>query len=237
MKKKLLALGLAALMIAILSMSSLAWFTAEDEVTNVFEVGSVEIIQHEKEHDDAGNLVDFTQNKVLMPIVNVNDPAADPNYQEKIVTVESTGENPAYVRTHIAVPTALLPVIELDYGHMPAMWKPYDYQGQNPTVTVDGIEYTVFSYTYIYAIGPGQTRTETWELLNGVYMEAHTDCQENAQGVKQYCYPDNGVMVGCDYDVTAPVKVLVATQAVQSEGFADAFEAMTSAFADEHPFG
>lgn len=236
MKKKALALSLAVLMIAILSMGSLAWFTDSDEATNVFEVGSVEIIQHEKEHDDAGNLVDFTQNKVLMPIVNTANPSEDPNYQEKIVTVESTGENPAYVRTHIAVPTALLPVIELDYVHMPAMWKP-DYQGQNPTVTVDGIEYTVFSYTYVYAIGPGQTRTETWELLNGVYMKAHTDCQENAQGVKQFCYMENGTLTFCDYDVTKPINVLVATQAVQSEGFANANEAMTSAFADEHPFG
>ena len=165
MKKKLLALGLAALMIAILSMSSLAWFTAEDEVTNVFEVGSVDINQLEKEHDDAGNLQDFTQNKVLMPIVNVNDPAADPNYQEKIVSVESLGENPAYVRTFIAVPTNLLPVLALDYSDS-TNWVEFTYAAQ-PTVDVDGINYTVYAFTYANAIGAGQAQAETDVLLEG----------------------------------------------------------------------
>lgn len=236
MKKKAFALGVAALLIAILSFSTLAWFTDNDSTTNVFEVGSVEIIQHEKEHDDAGNLQDFTQNKVLMPIVNTADPAANPNYQEKIVTVESQGENPAYVRTHIAVPTALLPVLGLDYSDS-TNWAEFTYNAQ-PTVDVDGINYTVYTFTYTNAIGAGQAQNITDTLLEGVYMLAHTDCQENAQGVMQYCYPDaNGDLQFCEYDVDDTVKVLVATQAVQSEGFASAAEAMTAAFADEHPIG
>lgn len=240
MKKKALALGLAVLMIAILSMSSLAWFTAEDEVTNVFEVGSVDIVQHEKEHDGDGELVDFTQNKVLMPVVNTTTPSEDPNYQEKIITVESTGENPAYVRTFIAVPTNLLPVLELDYNEdaIGNSWLNETVAGQ--TVDVDDINYTVYTFTYATAIGEGQTQTVTDVLLEGVYMEAHTDCQENDQGVKQYCYMDGDTLVFCDYDVNDPIKVLVATQAVQMEGFegVGASQALDAAFGtDAHPFG
>lgn len=135
MKKKIIAISAVVALLALLAMStSLAWFSDNDEVTNVFTVGSVKIEQNEVGAD--GNA--FVQDQDLMPIVNVNDPAADENYIAKVVDVTSTGENPAYVRTHIAVPTKLVGTLLLDLSDS-ANWVPAtNYE------TVSG-DYTVYS--------------------------------------------------------------------------------------------
>ena len=77
MKKKILAISLVVALLAIAIVGgSLAWFTAEDEVTNTFTVGSIEIQQNEK--DENGN--DFVQDQVMLPIVKFDDPKSDDNF-------------------------------------------------------------------------------------------------------------------------------------------------------------
>ena len=116
MKKKLtLVIALAAVVLTIaIAGGTLAWFTADDAAKNTFTVGRIEITQYEQEHDANGDLQSFTQDQDLLPIVNVSSPADDGNYVEKIVTVENTGRNNAYVRTFIAYPKALKDVLHLD---------------------------------------------------------------------------------------------------------------------------
>jgi len=226
MKKKILAISLVIAMLAIAIVGgSLAWFTAEDEVTNTFTVGSIEIQQNEK--DENGN--DFVQDQVLLPIVNVDDPAADPSYIAKVVTVDNIGKNDAYIRTFIAVPKALENYIHLDVntsGNWVEQWA-------WPVVTVDGIEYVVHCYVCNAIFIPGET---TEVLLKGVYMDAKVDVKLNeASGKEEFCLRnDDGTYSFSGYAVedATKVSILVATQAVQAQGFNDPQQALNSAFGE-----
>lgn len=225
MKKKLIVISMAVALIAILSFSTLAWFSSTDSVENTFTVGSVKIRQDEQQHDENGNLEDFEQDQTLLPVVDPQNPAGDENYVEKIVTVTSTGENPAYVRTHIAVPTALVDILTLDISGS-TNWTA---EAGTQTCTVGGVDYTVFSYTYGKELNKGES---TDVLLEGVYLNANVDMKENGQGVLQFCTWNDATNAYdfYDFDVTGKVSVLVATQGVQSQGFADAKTALDTAF-------
>lgn len=228
MKKKILVISAVVALLAILAVSgSLAWFTDTDEVTNVFTVGSVKIQQNEVGADGQP----FVQDQVLMPVVKADDPT-DENYIAKIVDVTSTGENPAYVRTHIAVPTKLVGTLILDLSDS-TNWVPAtNYQ------TVSG-DYTVYSFTYTKALNKGEV---TDDLLLGVYIDPKTDLKDNPATTEadlEFCYFDEtaGEYVFTGYvawkaDGTASEKVdvLVATQGVQSQGFTDAQTALDTAF-------
>ena len=74
-KRKILALASAVCMVAILAIGgTLAYFTATDTEENTFTVGGVQIdlIEQQRGLDSDGTkkiLVDFEDDKVLMPIV------------------------------------------------------------------------------------------------------------------------------------------------------------------------
>lgn len=114
MKKKILALCLVvALAVTAVVGGTLAYFTDTDEATNTFTAGGVKIDLIEQERG-ANGLQNFTQNKVLMPIVgsaqgekdSYGQPLAK-NYVDKMVTVTNTGKSAAYVRAYFAIPSAL----------------------------------------------------------------------------------------------------------------------------------
>ena len=253
MKKKILLIASLVIILAMLAIGgSLVWFTDNDEATNVFTIGSVEIDQIEQQYkvdangDKTTELEDFKQEKVLLPIVNVTDPSVDPNYQDKIVTVKSLGNNPAYVSTHIAIPTVLKDILVLDLNAGTGMkWEPA--VSYTNTTTVNGESYTVYSFVYTEALDADDATAlaqTTDPLLKGVYLKPEVDCQEavdangdpildaNGKPVKQFCTKDatTGEWVFYDFDVTGPVNVLVATQGCQSQGFSDAHTAIQTAF-------
>lgn len=228
-KKKLFAIALAVCLIAILSFGTLAYFTDTDSVTNTFTIGSIKVQQHEK--DGAGN--DFVQDQTMLPIVNTEDPSADVNYIDKVVTVENTGKNPAYIRTWIAIPTALKDYLHLDTDTTNG----WVMQWALPTTTVDGVKYTCYCYVYSSELASGKT---TPALLKGVYLDAKVDVKTNpASGNLEFCMPDDnggytysGFAVQDAEGTAYKVNVLVATQAVQREGFADAQAALNAAFGE-----
>ena len=119
MKKKITALALVVAILAIAIIGgTLAYFTDTDKATNTFTAGGVKIALIEQQRNaDHTALVDFEQNKNLMPIVGsaqgeqemvggVKLPTAK-NYVDKIMTIKNTGVSDAYVRIFVAVPTAL----------------------------------------------------------------------------------------------------------------------------------
>ncbi len=230
MKKKILAISLIVALAAIAVVGgSLAWFTDEDSATNTFVFGEIDIFQHEHEHDDAGNIQDFTQDQTLLPLVNLDangdvdldDPtidANDGNYVEKLVSVENLGKNDAYVRTFIAVPASIKDIVVLDVAaDDTAAWTKDNKNYGN--VTVGGIEYAIVSFTYNTAMAKGDV---TPYVLKGVYLKPEVDAQvDPADNVKKFCTVDatTGAYTFYDYDITAPVNVLVVTQGCQTAGF------------------
>lgn len=115
-KRKILALASAVCMVAILAIGgTLAYFTSTDEAKNTFTVGGVAIDLIEQERDGKGGLQEFTQGKVLMPIVgsaqnDEKDGFGQPtskNYIDKMVTIKNKGTSDAWVRAYFAIPSAL----------------------------------------------------------------------------------------------------------------------------------
>ena len=229
MKKKVLSIALVVALIAIMVSGTLAYFTAEDEVTNTFTVGSVKIEIYEN-----GNATteDVRELGVLTPVVNMDNPSADDSYLEKVVKVRNTGLNNAYVRTHIAIPTALVNYLDMDL----------DTTGWTvrtaSTATVDGVAYTVYTFDYNNAITSGEY---TSELLKGVFLNSNVDLEEASNGDLYFVLRENGkitdqsgVLVHEKNDdgtyTSHKVCVLVASQAIQADGFANAASALDAGF-------
>ena len=144
MKKKLLAMGIIACLLAVAVVGgSLAFFIDSDMKINTFKAGSgtdpddpdtpdggtLEIEQDESNpdgtpYDDPDDPTD--DEKPLFPYVpNPGDDDGDGdtdgdgyddggNYIDKIVTVENTGREDSYVRNFVAVPTALDGILHFD---------------------------------------------------------------------------------------------------------------------------
>ena len=117
MKKKIVAFTLVIAMLAICFGATLAYFTDTDAAKNVMTMGKVDIEQIEQERGENGELQDFTQDKMLLPmggdpawaadLVTVNGDSFkvfdSENVIDKIITVNNNGNTAAYVRTIIAL--------------------------------------------------------------------------------------------------------------------------------------
>lgn len=195
MKKKTLALALAVLLLAIMVSGSLAYFTAEDKVTNTFTIGSVEIEVVE----------DFEAPKAMIPVVTVDE--SDPNYINKDARVKNTGKNPAYVQMYIAIPKALddakaFIVVDVNTGD----WTTRTAAG---TATIEGVECNVYLYRYTGVLAVG---AETGDAITAAYLAPQLDYQDGK-------FVMNGTVID-NYTPGESISIYVAAQAIQSEGFA-----------------
>lgn len=253
MKNKKIALALSlvlALGATLMVGGSLAWFTDTEETTNTFTMGGVEIRQIETNEDGSS----FTHNQPLVPVGSNNTPTDDPNFVHKIVTVKNVGTSTAYVQTYIAVPKALDNGllhwdVNLDAGKWKAVDGDLNTDGIQPVGTADydldgngtkeANALNVYLYRYEVALAKDEVTTE---LLNGVYidqaadMKAHHDDAQHPEEVTSAYFVWNGSEL-TDYNLTKIQKlpVLVASQAVQAEGFTDADNALNTAFPN-HPW-
>jgi len=228
MKKKILTLALVVALVAMMVGGTLAYFTAEDKVTNTFTIGSVKIEIHENDKPTESDTMPFGK---LVPIVDTENPAGDESYIQKAVKVENVGANSAYVRTHIAIPTALVGYLYLDLNE--AGWT----RREDSTATVDGVGYAVFTYDYNAVVAPKEFTTE---LLKGVYLGSDVDLEEDANGSLWFVRKtdgeithQSGFLAHTKTDngyTTNTVNVLVASQAIQADGFSDAASALDCGF-------
>lgn len=158
------------------------------------------------------------------------------NAQDKFVTVENTGLSDAYVRTIFAFEIGSLTVSEFNnvikkssFMTQQGVWNVNDIG----IATIDGNNYYVYEYIYnggkslggVHENGVLPAGDTTYPSLAQVYMTGYAtneDC-ENIDGNK------NGI-----YDI------LVFSQAVQTEGFANSETALDTAFGDitttNHPW-
>ena len=237
MKKKILSLALVVALIAIMVGGSLAYFTDRDQVTNTFTIGSVriEIFENDEATDD-----DTIAFGPLTPVVNVDNPSEDVSYIDKVVEVKNTGNNDAYVRVHIAIPTKLSGFLNMELNLADEGWTCYEIS----TAVVDGVEYDVYTYDYMGAVEPGEF---TDELLKGVYLASDVDLMEdedtgNLVFVRRgdgYEFSEGFVAHTKNEDgsyTSANINILVAAQAIQADGFNNgATDALNAGFAT-HPW-
>lgn len=224
-KKKVLALALAICLIATVSFTTLAYFTDTDSVTNTFTIGSIEIETKE----------DFIQESTLIPVGSNETPEDDPNFVEKKVYVANTGENPAYVRTFVAIPAALDNAAPKGPLHIHDVNTDKWTKIKVGTTDIGGVSHNVYCYTYSDALAKGQN---TVPLMDGVYIDAATDLNVYRDADKNitaaYFVWEGNEITG--FNVAAmKLDVYVATQGVQAEGFSDAQSALEAAFGSAIP--
>ena len=225
-----LLICLAALAIAGMT---LAYFTAEDSADNVFTMKGIRIELREE----------FVENSMLIPGLDVN----------KDVYVANIGESDAYVRVHIALPTALdagtptsdLPcnflhwvfpeesVADGQWSYLPSYTDGVGYNGDAQlnrySTTIDGINYTVYVATYRTALTAG-TETAT-QALDKVFIDPCVDCGWDEEKECYYYTDDKGNAVyPDDYSSNGSVELKVIAEAAQTHPFANAYDALNTAF-------
>lgn len=257
MKKKLTAIFLCVALVAVAIIGgTLAYFTDTDKETNTFAVGNVKIDLIEQQRGENG-LVSFEQGKKLYPIVGSAQGEKDQygmpvakNYVDKMVTIENTGSEKAYIRAYFAIPSALdngyedfnagLNVLHFNFGNKVVngaissteghewIWTHGDKWNYFET-KIDGIKYNVYYADYYQAVDAGAT---TEQFVQGVYLDKSFDMKDG----KCYAF-DKEVALDDGWDwnkVSCPVFAV----AVQAEGFDNAAAAMDEAFGAEYnPWG
>lgn len=258
MKKKITAIFLCvALLATAIVGASLAYFTDTDNETNTFTVGNVKIDLIEKERDGNGGTKDFTQGKKLYPIVGSAQGEKDAlgmptakNYVDKMVTIENTGSEKAYIRAYFAIPSALDDGYETFNAGLNVLHFNFGNKVENGVITstegvewiwthggkwnyfeteIDGIKYNVYYADYYEAVDAGAT---TEQLVQGVYLDKSFDMKEDGA----YAFGDKLTLDdGWNWnEVSCPVFAV----ACQAEGFDNAADAITAAFgANYNPWG
>lgn len=202
MKKKIMAVALAAALFAIVVGSTLAYFTAEDTATNEFTIGSVEIDLQEN----------FQSPTNMVPAVKLD--SSDPGYIKKEAWVVNTGENDAYVQAYVAIPKALDAVgafVVVDGGT--DNWGSRVFAG---TANIKGVDYNVYSYRYKTALAP---QKETEKFIVAAYLAPELDYRDGKFIMK-------GTAI--DYTPGTKIDIYVAAQAIQAQGFDNADAALNT---------
>ena len=258
MKKRIVTIALVVALVAIAAVGTLAYFTDTDNATNTFTVGNVAIKLIEEERDGNGGTKAFTQNKKLYPIVGSAQGEKDDlgmpiakNYVDKMVTIQNTGSEKAYIRAYFAIPSALddgyetfnagMNVLHFNFGNKVVngaisstegvewIWTHGSKWNYFETTLSDGIAYNVYFADYYQAVDAGAT---TEQLVQGVYLDKSFDMKEG----KPYAF-------GKEFTVDAgwnwnKVKCPVFAVACQAEGFDNAADAINAAFgANYNPWG
>lgn len=236
MKKKILTLSLVAALAVTAIGGTLAYFTDTDSEKNVFTVGNIKIDLHEEntsgEKDD--EYQEWLEEQVLIPTTE----SKVENTIDKIVTVENTGKNDAYLWAEIWVPSAL------DDGDDNSPSAPglgnslhFNYN-KNVTETkasylgskeIGGITYN--GYVHFVTDDEAKESGETTEaLLNKVYMDAKvTQCTETTH---------ENCLVLMDGEThykgeTAVWDMVVYGIGIQADEFATIEEAITAYYAKD----
>lgn len=274
-KKKILTLA-AAVIIAVIAVTgvTLAYFKDTDSLNNTFTVGNVkiELIEQQRGLDKDGQtvLVDFEQNKKLLPIVGSAQGEKDgfgmptaKNYVDKMVTIQNTGTEDAYIRAYFAIPSALddgyetfnagMNILHFNFGteivngtvkcteEYAWSWKhtsgPDDAKKWNYfETTIDGIKYNVYYADYYQKLAGGAT---TERLINGVYLDSTFDYKDMSDTSEDSYYTAFDEKITLDQGWNwSEVKCPVYAVAVQAQGFDSASEAFKVAFGEQYnPWG
>lgn len=170
MRKKLIATAVVAICLSFIAYSTIAYFTHENTATNVITSGNIKIDLHEYARDENGNPVDFKDVIGIVPAQTVS----------KIVTVENTGSNDAYIRIKIDKSITLADGVE---GTPNVNLIALDFDSDNWTAK-DGY------YYYNIPLAPGKTTTALFEnvtfdpSMDNMYQKSTATIKVNAQATQ-----------------------------------------------------
>ncbi len=249
-KRKILLLAAMLMMVAVLAIGgTLAYFTDADVARNVFTVGNVQI-------DLKENFVDGSK---LVPVTyDEEGNRKDDNVVNKDVFVTNTGSEEAYVRVHIAIPAILddgdpsfdaakniLHFNAESESYQNGFWNWGKTTAANDnltgsamvdgawnfyTVEIGGIGYNVYVVTYESILTPGASTLQY--AMSQVYVDKTVDAEWDAE-LGQFVYVDtlgNRVSVDQFADENGNILIKVIAEGVQAETFANAHEALDTAF-------
>ncbi|MBQ2960413.1 MAG: hypothetical protein IJE09_04230 [Oscillospiraceae bacterium] len=260
MKKRIVALALVVLMLTVAVIGgTMAYFTDTDDATNTFTFGNVSIVQNEKNRDgdtfEQNQVVypaiheKLTKGDVTVDGYTFKIRSLEGNYIDKIVNVTNDGTEEAYVRTIIAIPSINGYDDTANASNNPLHWNyldasdfngtGWDWNGSNDAevtsqkcyaqdVMIGGVAYDLYVATYNAEVAKDETTSPS---MVGFYLDNRVNYDENGyfqvvngerRDLSEYIKPDENGMV--------TMKILVASQACQTEGFADAWEALDKAF-------
>lgn len=239
MKKKILAVALAAIMLVVaVTGATLAYLQDTDYDKNVMTVGNVKIVQNEQQRNEDGTaLEDYVDGK-LLPAVYVGTLAYDGqvtldngnkqviwdatinNEIDKIVTVTNNGTEDAYVRTIFAFEDKIVNGKYIT-EQIHTLWN------YSASVYAGGVEWVADGDTYPM-ITIGDT---TYTVCVFTYKaEVASLATSDASLVQLFLDPtsDNSFYdeIGDKYDI------LTLSQAVQVAGFDSAEQALDAAFGE-----
>jgi len=142
------------------------------------------------------------------------------NAQDKFVTVENTGKTDAYIRTLVAIEIgeANADLFGISYH---STWS----KNEIGVITIDGNNYILFEFAY----KGGQLSDNTWRHENGILPAGDTAYPSLSQ-VYLNAAATNEDVEKIDGDKNGMIDILVLSQAVQVDGFADAKTALDTAF-------
>ncbi|MBR6801103.1 MAG: hypothetical protein IKM61_05070 [Eubacteriaceae bacterium] len=163
-----------------------------------------------------------------------------PNAVDKFVTVENTGKSDAYVRTIIALEVGTAEIVSAEYPNqnlimteMRATEADKNIDGKQPWtkgfvdyVEIDGNKYHVYELIYT-----GANTSSGWKHENGI-LPAGATTYPNLCQVYMASRATNEDVEAIDGNKNGTYDILVLSQAVQTNGFADAEKALDTAFGD-----
>ena len=228
-KKSILVLAMTLSMVAILAIGgTLAYFTDVDKADNVFSTGNVKIDLIENFGDN-----DPKTPEKLLPATGSAQKGTLENGIVKEVTIKNIGTEDAYVRAHIAIPSILdngnptfdagLNKLHFNFSSDSVGEGKWDWSkttGAEYTgdwnyyeQEIDGIDYNVYVVTYGTALKANETTAE--KAIHQVYLDSKT----SNEAIESYIEA-----LGENWHI------LVLAEGAQADGFADAYEALNTAF-------
>jgi len=148
------------------------------------------------------------------------DVFAGKNAQDKFVTVENTGKTDAYIRTIVAIEVG-----DADSGLIGTSYHNTWTENQIGAIEIDGNKYILTEYVY----AGGQLSDGSWRHEDGILPAGDTS-YPNLSQVYIKSVATNEDMEAIDGNGNGVLDILVLSQAVQADGFADAQTALDTAF-------
>lgn len=258
MKKKITTIFLCAALFAIVAVgASLAYFTDTDNKTNTFTVGNVDITLHEGAYenvqkngapmDENGNVDTSKANPNAQEGDNFGYDYLDVSYQEwlneqvlmpggqgfnriqKRIFVENTGNNDAYVRVIVGIPTELdnddasknilhFNQVTGDVNNKLGNW----IEGGELAFTQDGYNYYIYYYTEALPAGEATNA----EALSYFWLDSKVDFDGSS-----YFYMKDGEKVVLNSIKDGQIEIPVYAEAIQAAGF-DTYTNAWTAYGD-----